>query len=321
MQDGFKRSINYLRISITDLCNLRCQYCMPAEGICKKEHSDILSYEEIIRVVEEAAKLGITKIRLTGGEPLVRRGIVSFIYRLASIQGIKDIAMTTNGVLLSPLASQLKDAGLKRVNISLDSLNPVTYSQITGGGDVKRVLNAIQRSIEVGLSPVKINTVIIGGVNDREIEDFAQLTMDMKVDVRFIELMPIGLASNWSRERFLSNSEILKRIPGLVKLEGNSQGGPAEYYQMPDAKGKIGFISAISSHFCQDCNRIRLTSDGKIKPCLHSPREVDIRDILTNSPKDLSRVLEQSIMKKPEKHYLNTSLETMNNRNMYEIGG
>jgi GTP 3',8-cyclase len=321
MKDGFDRNIDYLRISITDLCNLRCQYCMPQQGIPKKHHKEIISYEEIISIVKEAANLGVTKIRLTGGEPLIRKGVVSFISRLSAIEGIEDIAMTTNGMLLAPLAIQLRDAGLKRVNISLDSLNPDIYSQITGGGDVNKVLKAIDKALEVGMGPIKINMVVVGGINDHEVETFAALTLDKDIYVRFIELMPIGVASGWSRERFISNDEIKGRLKGLTREINQDHGGPAKYYKYPGAKGKVGFISAISSHFCNDCNRIRLTSDGKIKPCLHSAREIDLRDIVNNSPQKLPQVLQKAILLKPQRHHLNTNLEEQNNRNMFEIGG
>lgn len=320
MKDLFSRRINYMRISITDLCNLRCQYCMPEEGICKKDHEDMLSLEEIVEIVKAGVKLGIDKVRITGGEPLVRNGIVEFIQMISNIDGIKDIAITTNGILLPKYAEDLKKAGLKRVNISIDSLNPDKYREITRGGDLSKVLKGIEESIRLGLTPVKLNVVAIGGYNDDEIGDFIKLTKDKPIDVRFIELMPIGEASEWGKERFISNEEIKNMFNDLEPVE-TEKSSPAKYYKLPDGMGKVGFINPISSHFCGDCNRLRLTSDGKLKPCLHSNDEIDILDVVKNNPENIEEVLKSAIMRKPEKHDLYSIDHEESNRSMFQIGG
>lgn len=320
MKDLFSRRINYMRISITDLCNLRCQYCMPEEGICKKEHDDILSLEEIVEIVKSGAKLGIDKVRITGGEPLVRNGIVEFINMVSNIDGIKDIAITTNGLLLPKYAEDLKKAGLKRVNISIDSLKPDKYKEITRGGDLSKVLEGIQEAIRVGLTPVKLNVVAIGGYNDDEIGDFINLTKDEPIDVRFIELMPIGEASSWAKERFISNEYIKDKFTELVPTE-TEKSSPAKYYKLPGGKGRVGFINPISNHFCGDCNRLRLTSDGKLKPCLHSNNEIDILEVVRNSPEKIYDVLKSAILSKPEKHDLYSEEHEESIRNMFQIGG
>ncbi|ABW18132.1 GTP 3',8-cyclase MoaA [Alkaliphilus oremlandii] len=320
MKDLYSRRINYMRISITDLCNLRCQYCMPAEGICKKDHKEVLTLEEITDIVKAGVGLGIDKVRITGGEPLVRNGIVEFIQMISNIDGIKDIAITTNGILLPRYAEALKEAGLKRVNISIDSLNPDKYREITRGGDLSKVLEGINECIRLGLTPVKLNVVAIGGYNDDEIEDFIQLTMDKPIDVRFIELMPIGEASQWGKDRFISNEEIVHRFKNLVPME-TEKSSPAKYYQLPGGMGRVGLINPISSHFCGDCNRVRLTSDGKLKPCLHSNHEIDILDAVRNHPEKIQEVLASAILSKPEKHDLLTDSHEESNRGMSQIGG
>lgn len=320
MKDLYNRKINYMRISITDLCNLRCKYCMPSEGICKKDHDDILSLEEIVEIVKAGVKLGIDKVRITGGEPLVRKGIVEFIQLISNIDGIKDIAITTNGILLPKYAEDLKKAGLKRVNISIDSLNPQKYKEITRGGDLSKVLEGIKESIRVGLTPVKLNVVAVGGYNEDEIEDFINLTVDEPIDVRFIELMPIGEASEWGKEKFISNEYIQNKFTNLIELETESS-SPARYYKLPGAKGRVGFINPISNHFCGACNRIRLTSDGKLKPCLHSNNEIDILEAVKNSPEKIYDVLKSAILGKPEKHDLYSEDHEESNRSMFQIGG
>ncbi len=321
MKDLYQRKINYMRISVTDLCNLRCQYCMPEAGIAdKKHHKEILSFEEMAEIVKAAAKIGVNKIRITGGEPLVRKGIVNFISTISQIDGINDIAITTNGLLLKEMAKDLKEAGLKRLNISIDTLKPDRFKEITRGGDLSRVLDGIQEALRLQMKPIKLNAVVIGGFNEDEIQDLVRLTMADDIDVRFIELMPIGEASNWAKERFISNEEIKNRIGDMMALEGDPS-SPAKYYRLPRAKGRVGFINPISSHFCESCNRIRLTSDGKLKPCLHSNQEVDIMDIVRRNPSELQQVLERAILLKPEKHYLYTTQHEIGHRNMSEIGG
>ncbi len=318
MKDSFGRNINYLRISLTDRCNLRCKYCMPEDGIDKLGHSDILSLEEIYKIIVSFVELGVDKIRFTGGEPLVRKGIVDLISKVSKLEGIKDIAMTTNGILLSEMASDLKNAGLSRVNISLDTLDSEKYRSITRGGDLKRVLDGISEAKKVGLTPIKINTVLIGGFNEDEIEDLVDLTIEDDIDVRFIELMPIGEASSWAEEKFISNEKILKKIKHLEPIKREDISSPALYYKLPGAKGKVGIINPISCKFCENCNRVRLTSNGRLKMCLHSYREIDLRSPLRDGI-DLKDLIIKSIGEKEESHHLEEKKYI--SRNMNEIGG
>lgn len=320
MKDRYGRNIQYMRISVTDLCNLRCQYCMPGEGIHKKHHVDVLTFEEIIEIVEAGTKLGINKIRITGGEPLVKKDIVYFIQQLSQINGINDLAMTTNGILFSEYGQALKNAGLQRVNISIDSLRSDRYREITRGGELKKALKGIQTAIKLNMTPVKLNVVIIGGYNEDEITDFAQMTLEDSIDVRFIELMPVGEASKWAMERFVSNEIVKQKIGTLLPLE-NELSSPAEYYKIPGAVGRIGFINPVSKHFCIHCNRIRLTCDGKIKPCLHGNNEIDILKIVRNYPEKIEETMKEAILGKPGKHLLHTDCHQTLYRNMHEIGG
>lgn len=320
MHDTCGRKIDYLRISITDLCNLRCKYCIPEKGVSLKQHDDILSFEEIERIVREAAGLGVTKIRITGGEPLVRRGIADLIRMVAAVPGIRDIGLTTNGILLAPMAAQLKEAGLHRVNISLDSLDPDKYREITRGGDLKQVMAGIQAAREVGLTPIKINAVLIGGFNDSEIEAFVELTRKEPVDIRFIELMPIGEASTWSSEHFISNDTVLKRVPALVPEAVRDEKSPARYYTLPGALGRVGLINPISSHFCASCNRLRLTADGKLKPCLNTDAEINLHDVLGRGG-CLAEQIQEAIRLKPQHHDILESHFKPVSRNMHQIGG
>lgn len=320
MKDTLGRNINYLRISVTDRCNLRCMYCMPEEGICKKEHQDILSLEEIYEVVKECSKLGISKVRITGGEPLVRKGLTDLISKISRLEGIKELALTTNGVLLEKYASELKEAGLSRVNVSLDTMNEEKYSYITRGGKLRDVMNGIEAAEGVGLQPVKLNTVLIGGFNDDEIEDFVELTTKRPIDVRFIELMPIGQAGHWSKKHFISNSVILDRVKELIPVIAEDPSSPAKYYKLPGAMGKVGLINPISHAFCGNCNRIRLTADGKLKPCLHSEDEIDVRAAI-RSKESLHDIIIESIYRKPTQHSLNSKGSKPIERDMYRIGG
>lgn len=322
MNDRFDRHINYMRISVTDLCNLRCFYCMPEQGICKKEHSQVLRYEEIIRIVREGALLGIKNIRITGGEPLVRTGIEKLIMGIRAIDGIEDISITTNGILLKDKLKALKAAGLDRVNISIDSLDAEKYRRITRGGDIERVLQALDLCIEMGIRPVKINTVLLKGINDDELMDFALLTERLPVSVRFIELMPVGLVAYGFKEHYMSAAQAMDRIPGLVPADETRSGqGPAVYYRLPGAIGRIGFIAALSHNFCKECNRIRLTADGKIKPCLNSDLEVDLKPALRENKGSLRMALEWAIGLKPQRHHMDNGEIVLKNREMYQIGG
>lgn len=321
MQDTCNRQINYMRISVTDRCNLRCFYCMPEQGICKMDHRDVLRYEEIIRVVREGARLGISRIRITGGEPLIRPGIESLIRGIKAIEGIREVSLTTNGQLLKDMAESLKEAGLDRVNLSLDSLSPEKYKDITRVGDVQRVLDGINRCLEIGLVPVKVNVVLMKGINDDEIEDFAELTVTLPVSVRFIELMPIGHASHWFKKRYISTDIVLDKLPRLIPEDNTLGGGPAVYYRLPGAMGTIGLIAALSHNFCDRCNRVRLTADGRIKPCLHSDLEVDLKPALREGRGDLAHALARAISLKPESHSMNQAGSMNGNRDMYQIGG
>jgi cyclic pyranopterin phosphate synthase len=292
---------------------------MPEEGVQKHPHVQNLSFEEILTLVKAGVSLGIDKIRLTGGEPLVRRGVVELVREIGAIPGIRDLTMTTNGILLPKYAKALKKAGLMRVNISLDTFDPQKYHQITRWGQLEDVLAGIEAAREAGMRPIKINTVLIKGFNDDEIETFVNFTRDHEVDVRFIELMPLGESSGFAENRYLSNDEVLKRVPALEPVIEVNQSGPAEYYRLPGAKGRVGLINPISKHFCKQCNRIRVTADGKIKPCLHSDREIDLV-ALHKAGKSYEEILLLAIGEKPEQHHINEN-EKQLLRNMNEIGG
>ncbi len=315
MKDKFGRKINYLRISVTDLCNLRCKYCMPEDGVEKINHEDILTIEDFINITQAFVELGINKIRLTGGEPLVKNGILDIVKGIGKIKEIKDFSMTTNGLLLEKYASELKRLGLNRVNISLDTLNSEKYKEITRGGDIEKVFKGIEECKKVGLTPIKINTVLMKGFNDDEIDDFIKLTLDEEIDVRFIELMPIGEAINF-KDRYISNEEIIKKHSELIAISKDDKSSPADYFKLQNGKGRIGFINPISCKFCEDCNRLRLTSRGTIKTCLHSEEEYDIKGFIDDGL--ISRIVEL-IYKKPEKH----NLEDGNfvGEKMHRIGG
>ena len=297
MKDRFGRDITYLRISVTDLCNLRCKYCMPESGVESLCHSDILSLEEIVEIVKVAAKNGITKIRLTGGEPLVRRGFVHLCKEISKIEQIEDIAITTNGVHLKNMADDLFENKVKRINFSLDTLVKEKYNDITRRNDFEKTMESLFYAIEKGFK-VKLNVVLIGGFNDDEIENFVKLANDYDLEVRFIELMQIGETANWSKDKFVSNKIVLEKVP---KLEFDGVSGVAKIYKIKGQKGKIGLISPISCSFCSDCNRIRLTSDGKLKPCLHSKDEINLKGL---SGEELEEVFKRGIFDKPEKHHL-----------------
>ncbi|BCZ46481.1 GTP 3',8-cyclase [Clostridium gelidum] len=319
MRDKQGRNINYLRVSVTDRCNLRCIYCMPEDGIESLEHDDILRFEDILKIVKSAASLGINKVRYTGGEPLVMKDIDKLIYETSRLPGIDDIAITTNGILLSDMAEDLKKAGLKRVNISLDTLNEDKFRSITRIGNLDKVLESIDKCLTLGLKPVKINTVLMRGVNDTEIIDFLNLTKEMPVEIRFIELMPIGESIKLYEESKVDFSEILKQYPELIQIE-TEKNSTAQLYKLQGAKGKIGFISPISCKFCPDCNKIRLTSIGKIKPCLHSSEEIDLREYLNNEEL-LTMKLKSAIFNKPLEHHLQEENASRSGKMMYQIGG
>lgn len=317
MRDTFEREITYLRISLTDLCNLRCTYCMPPEGVKKQEHRAILSLEEIEEIAREAVGMGVKKIRLTGGEPLVRRGMLSLCRKLKQIPGLRELALTTNGILLPGLAAELKAAGVDRVNISLDTLDPEKYRRITRGGRLEDALAGIRAAKEAGLTPLKLNCVLIGGFNDGEIPALASLTREEPVEVRFIELMPIGNAAGLAPEAYLPCEAVTERLPQLERLP--EDGGVAVRYRLPGAAGTIGLIRPLSCCFCDRCNRIRLTADGCLKPCLHSHEEIPVRGYHGEA---LRSRLRQAVLHKPERHgALSAQLCSEAGRDMNQIGG
>jgi GTP 3',8-cyclase len=309
MIDRYNREINYLRVSITDRCNLRCSYCMPKEGVSLIGHDDVLRYEEILRIIRIAAGIGISKVRITGGEPLVRRGACDFIAALSATEGLSDISLTTNGILLADFAAKLFTAGVKRINISLDSLNAEKYAQITRGGDLSAVLTGIDEVHRVGFSPIKINIVAIKGFNEDEIMDFAELSLRKPYQVRFIELMDVGRPALDYSSRYLSNT-IVKELIGRHYLLERANGtrtkmdGPAEIYRIAGAAGEIGFISPLSQQFCHSCNRLRLTANGQLRACLLSNEHIDLRGPLRNGcgDTDLSELIKGAIAKKPIQH-------------------
>ena len=317
MVDTYGREIYYLRLSVTDRCNLRCRYCMPADGICKKSHLEMLTEDEMITAVQAAASLGIRKLRLTGGEPLVKKNILSICERSAAIEGINEVCMTTNGVLLPQMAKDLKAAGVDRLNVSLDTLNPDKYAYITRIGTLDQAIRGIESALEAGFNRLKINAVLIGGFNDDEIPALAELSKRYPADVRFIELMPMTENEEFGQQAYVPGSAVLSALPELTQAEQND--GVAKLYRLPDALGNIGLISAVSSHFCAACNRIRLTADGKLKPCLHSDQEFPIKGLDFDG---MRREMERVILAKPACHAsLSAAERSSAGRNMNQIGG
>jgi cyclic pyranopterin phosphate synthase len=326
IRDPSGRKIDYLRISVTDRCNLRCRYCMPAEGIERKDHRDILTYEEIARVVRAVVPCGVTRLRLTGGEPLVRPQVTTLVRMLCGVEGVRDIALTSNGQLLARHARELHDAGLRRINVSLDTLRPERYREITRGGELAPVLEGLAACREVRFNPIKVNAVPIRGLNDDEITDFARLTLTHPYDVRFIEFMPMGDIALWSPEAVVAEAEVRSAIEAVGPLEpadtpATSRGGTA--YRLPGARGTIAFISAFSRPFCQACNRLRLTSEGRLRPCLLSDETVDLRAILRSggSDEDLREAFRQAARMKPAGHHLREGSACHPRTPMSTIGG
>ena len=317
MLDKYGRSITYLRLSVTELCNLRCRYCMPEDGVCKKRHEEMLTQEETVSAIRAAAALGIRKLRITGGEPLVKANIVELCREAAAVDGIEEICLTTNGTLLPKLAAPLKEAGVSRLNISLDTLDADKYRYITRCGELSEAIAGIEAALAVGFKKGKINTVLIGGFNDSEIAGLARLTERWPVDVRFIELMPMYDSGDFGPEAFIPYTTVTDALPELVSLPAD--GSVAKLYRLPGAQGHVGLISPVSAHFCAECNRIRITADGKIKPCLHSSDEISIKG------QDYDAMLEtirSAILSKPRWHgELSYSARSHANRNMNQIGG
>lgn len=325
LKDRFQRTINYLRISVTDRCNLRCQYCMPEEGIPLIDHEDILTYEEILRLVTVYGKAGISKIRITGGEPLIRKGIVEFVSRLAQASGIKDLSMTTNGVLLGKFARPLKNAGLKRINISLDTLKSERFKFITRRDKFREVWSGIEEALAVGFFPVKLNVVTINGTNHDEVIDFARLTQRLPLTVRFIEYMPAGKGL-WNPDFVFATEKIIsviQELGELIPVREDSDLGPAIRYRFQHGQGEIGFINPVSSHFCDRCNRIRLTADGHLRPCLFSDREIHLKPFLRDGCSDekLLEMVQKALAQKPKQHHIDTMRFKKCQRTMSAIGG
>jgi cyclic pyranopterin phosphate synthase len=327
LTDRYHRPIDYLRVSITDRCDLRCIYCTPLGGSPKLDHDDILSYEEFLHIIQVAVDMGITKVRITGGEPLVRKGVADFCRRLAALPGLQSLSLTTNGVMLEEFAQDIYSAGIHRINISLDTLQPQKFLRITRRDEFHRVWRGIQAAETVGFNPIKINVVVMRGINEDEVLDLAKLTLKRTYHIRFIEFMDLNNDSNWLHERYVSADEILANLNGLAPLEqitSRHTNGPARHFRWPDAKGVVGIISPISHHFCPSCNRIRLTADGKLRNCLFSDQEVDIKSPLRQgaTDADLAHILKGSIDNKPEKHCLQSDIfRKCQNRPMVAIGG
>ena len=328
--DSLGRQITYLRISVTDRCNSRCVYCMPLAGVPWKSHDEILRYEEIAKIVRVMAAEGVRAVRLTGGEPLVRPNLPELVGMLAAIPGIEDISLTTNGILLEEFAGQMFDAGVRRINVSLDSLDKDKYFRITNGGNLDAVLRGIIHAQEVGFSPIKINTVLIKGFNDNEALEFARLAAEMPFQVRFIELMPMGKTNLRDGEEYMPATELIEKISQTFALEPlkgkkNKSDGPARIYKIKNGQGEIGFINPVSDHFCSTCNRLRLTSDGKLRACLLNEAYVDLKAALRENCSDaeLEKLIWDAVLLKPRKHDVVCTDNTMKKctRIMSEIGG
>ena len=326
MQDQFGRTIEYLRLSVTDRCNLRCRYCMPEDGVAELAHGDVLRYEEMLRIAAAACRLGVRKVRVTGGEPLVRRGIVDFIGHLSSLPERPEITLTTNGLQLAEFAPALKKAGLTRVNVSLDTLRPERFEVLTRRPGLERVLEGINAAEQAGMLPIKVNMVPLAGFNDDEILDFARLTHDHPWDVRFIEFMPISADLDYLSTDGLSMAEVearLRTLGDLQPLARQDKSGPAQMYRLPGARGCIGLIPSVSGHFCGECNRLRVMADGRVRGCLFDNQETDLKVVLRNggSESDLEQLLLAAVCAKPERHRVNGDDFTTPSRRMHGIGG
>lgn len=317
MKDQFGREITYLRLSVTDRCNLRCRYCMPEEGVCKLTHEDMLTEDEMIMAVEAAASLGVNKLRITGGEPLIKKNILSICERACAVPGITETAITTNGVLLPELAKPLRKAGIQRINFSLDTLDAEKYHRITRHGELSDALAGFHAALDAGFDKIKINAVLIGGFNDDEVRKLSELTMQYPIDVRFIELMPMYDSGDFGEEAFISCDTVLEQLPEAVPQQAD--GGVAKLYRLPNALGNVGLISPVSSHFCGACNRIRLTADGRIKPCLHSDDEFRIKGL---NKEEMTETMKEAILGKPQWHgEMSYTERTHTHRDMNQIGG
>ncbi|HEV3090799.1 MAG TPA: GTP 3',8-cyclase MoaA [Candidatus Cybelea sp.] len=324
--DGFSRPITYLRISVTDKCNLRCVYCMPEGGLPWLHRDDILSYEEIVQIVAAAAPLGVRSIRLTGGEPLVRRSLERLVAAIAAVPGIDDIALSTNGLLLEEQVPRLAAAGLRRINLSLDTLRADRFEAIARRPGLDAVLRGLDATIAAGLAPVKLNCVVMRGHNDDELLDFARLTRERPVFVRFIEVMPVHDNVELARDAYISSLEILERIAATDELEpvsGPGGNGPARYFAFPGAAGAVGVISPLSHNYCDRCNRVRLTADGRLRLCLFGDHAVDLRTPLREgaNAEQLAELLRSAMLIKPARHHLRLGETASRMRAFSEIGG
>ncbi len=312
MEDRHARPITYLRLSVTDLCSLRCRYCMPAGGVPKRDRRDLCSVEELVETARAAADCGIRKVRLTGGEPLVRRGILDICRGVAAISGVEELCLTTNGLALSQLAGPLREAGVDRLNVSLDTLRPERYAYMTRGGRLEDVFRGLEAAAEAGFSGTKLNVVLMKGFNEDEIPGFVDLARRYPLEIRFIELMPIGQGE---AAEFLPAEAVLEACPDLLPA-GDS--GVARRYRSPGGLGTVGLIAPMSHCFCQSCDRIRVTADGKLKPCLHSDQEIPLRGLRGEA---LRRVIRDGIAAKPRRHHMNETGHSGAGRNMHQIGG
>jgi len=323
LTDTYNRKISYLRLSVTHDCNLRCRYCVPHYDLPKPSKPSLLSYNDLFRVAQQSAQLGMQKLRITGGEPLVRPGIISFLERLKDISGLGEIVLTTNAMLLKEMAASLRHADVKRLNISLDSLKPEVFTAMTGGGKLNRVLDGIAAAEQAGFPPPQINVVVLRGVNDEEIFDFASMAIDKGLTVRFIEYMPVNGDSDWNK-LYVNSDEILKRLSAHHQLtpQKRAEGaGPARYFQLDHSSARVGVISPVSKHFCASCNRIRITADGLARGCLFSQEAIDLKPYLLRDDEALSEILKIIIREKPLRHNLSEGFHTNEFVPMSAIGG
>jgi len=324
--DTYDRHLNYLRVSITDRCNLACIYCKPDRCVPKLEHKEILSYEEILRLMRIVIPLGITKVRLTGGEPLVRKGVCDFISTLTALDGLKDVSLTTNGIFLKDKLKRIKEAGIRRLNVSLDSLDRKKYQEITGFDGFQKVWEGLDMARKMGFDPIKVNAVVMRGINDNELLDFARLTFKYPYHVRFIEYMPIGVSESDHPFKYMPTSLLQEKINSFRKLIPVPRGpndGPSQRFRFEESLGEIGFISPMSHHFCRTCNRLRLTASGQLRPCLLSNREIDIRGPLRSGASDheLADIFRKAALSKEAEHHLTPEHPLGKISQMSSIGG
>ena len=324
--DPYNRHLNYLRISITDRCNLKCIYCVPRNLIGRLPHSEILKYEEILRIVRVGVQLGISKIRVTGGEPLVRKGVYDFLHQLSGLDGLTDLSLTTNGVSLKDNLEKIKAAGIRRINISLDTLNRKKYEEITGFDLFDRIWQGIEKALDMGFHPVKLNVVALNGINDDELTDMARLSFDYPLHIRFIEYMPIGESQLGNGPLLLApeiKNRLCRELGQLISVRNSVNDGPAQRYRFEGAKGEVGFIHALSQHFCDRCNRLRLTASGQLRPCLLSDRHEDIKGPLRSgcSDEQLAEIFLKAVRHKPSDHNLTIGDPLRVHGRMSAIGG